>query len=93
LAADDVGLAVLVPVGVKKGIVFVRVAVRPAVDRDWRDVPGWIEAAGPERAAQLVADVALEGLEAGGEQVGLPSSICQGGSIFGLIPKEDRTYI
>ena len=52
-------LLVLVPVGIEQRIVFVRVAVRPAIDRDGDDVGGRIEATRAQGAPELIADVAL----------------------------------
>src|SRR5258708_19486783 len=60
----------LVPVGIEERIVFVRVAVRPAIDRDGDDVGDRIEAARAQGAGELVADVALEDLEARAQQFG-----------------------
>ena len=52
---------------VEERVVFVGVAVRPAIDGDGLDVAGGIESSGGEDAAELVADVALEGFEGGEE--------------------------
>ena len=70
-AADDVGLVGLVPVRIEQWIVFVGVAVRPAIDRDAYDVGRRIEPSRSKDARKLVANVALERLEAGGEQLRL----------------------
>src|SRR3546814_20952079 len=48
-------------VGIYQRIVFGRVTVRPAIDRDAGDVACRIEAAASQRAAELAPDVALEG--------------------------------
>ena len=55
---------------VAEGIVFGRIAVRPAVDRDAGDVAGRIEAARPKHLAELFADVAFESFERRGEKFG-----------------------
>ena len=62
------GAAPARPVRIEQRVVFVGVAVRPAIDGDGGDVARRIEAAGAEHAGELVADVALEGLERGREQ-------------------------
>src|SRR5271170_4960743 len=70
-AADDMRRLPVGPVRIEQRIIFVGVTVRPAVDRDGGNVAGRIETAGTEDARQLVADVALEGLEARGVDVAL----------------------
>jgi hypothetical protein len=52
-----------VEAGVAQRVVFRRIAVRPAVDRDAFDVVLGIEATRAKDTAELVADIALEGLE------------------------------
>src|SRR5256885_1517197 len=48
------------PFGVEKIVVFVRVAMRPAIDGDRVNITRGIEAACTENAAKLVADITLE---------------------------------
>src|SRR3546814_3842434 len=64
LAADHVGplLGCHVPRIVER-VVFIGIAVGPAVDGDGGDIALGIEAAGAEDRHQLLADVALERLE------------------------------
>ena len=62
-AADDVRSLLLGHVRIEQRVVFRRIAVRPAIDGDGGDVASRIEAARAEHAAELIADVALEGLE------------------------------
>ena len=50
-------------------VLAVGVAVRPSVDRDRLDVARRVETTRLERAAQLVTDLALEGLEGGFQQI------------------------
>ena len=65
------GLVGLVPVRIEQRIVFVGVAMRPTVDGDRDDVARRIESAVPEDARELIADVALERREVGGQQLPL----------------------
>jgi hypothetical protein len=44
--------------------------VRPLIDGDGFDITGGVEAAASERAAELVADVVLEGREGRRQQLG-----------------------
>ena len=60
---------------VGQAVVGVGVAVRPAVDGDRDDVARRIEAAGAEDARELIADVALEGLERRRQQVGAADAV------------------
>ena len=64
LAADDVRQVALgrVPL-VVEGIIFIGIAVRPAVDDDRRDVARRIEPANFKRSIELVADMALKRLD------------------------------
>src|SRR5882672_3822124 len=48
------------PFGVEKIVVFVCVAMRPAIDGNRVNITRGIEAASAENAAKLVADIALE---------------------------------
>ena len=59
------------PDRIEQLIVLVGIAVRPAIHGNARDVAGGVEAARPKRALELVADVALEGLERGRQQFGI----------------------
>lgn len=52
------------PIGIPKGVVFVRVAVWPAIDGDGRDVARGIEAARRQDARQLIANLVLESFKA-----------------------------
>ncbi len=64
--------ACLVPIDwgeTRRGLVAVGIAVRPAIDGDRFDVARWVETAGCEDACQLVADLALELLEGGAQQI------------------------
>src|ERR1700722_2136583 len=60
LTPDHARTFVFGPIRIEEGIVFVRVAVRPATDGDRLDFVRRIEAARRENAAQQAADVALE---------------------------------
>src|SRR5579862_302046 len=44
-------------------VVFVGIAVRPAIDRDGLDVARWIETSGRQGASELIAYMAFERLE------------------------------
>src|SRR5882724_5211539 len=57
------------PFRVEKIVVFVRVAMRPAIDGNRVNITRGIEAAGAENAAQLVADIALECFKRSREQI------------------------
>ncbi len=63
LAGDQVRRVIGVVADVAQRVVFRRVTVRPAVDRDALDVVLGIEAALVQCAAELVADIALERFE------------------------------
>src|SRR5215472_8693392 len=49
-------------------VVFVGVAVGPAIDRNGFDIGCGIEASGGEHASKLVVNVLFEGVEFGGEE-------------------------
>src|ERR1035437_9215103 len=53
------------PERIEQRVVFVGVAVGPAIHRNRRDVAGRIEATGTKGAGQLIANLALHGLEVG----------------------------
>jgi hypothetical protein len=55
----------LLPIGIEQRIVFVGVAVRPAIDRDRSDVLRRVEASRTQHPAELVADLLFEGREIG----------------------------
>src|SRR6476646_6094003 len=57
------------PFRIEKVVVFVRVAMRPAIDGDRVNITPGIEAAGTENAAQLVADITLERFKRSREQI------------------------
>src|SRR5271154_5361641 len=68
LAADDAGLLLLRPIGIVQGIVFVGVAVRPAIYGDGLNIRGGIESAGRQHRSELLANISLESCEAGVEK-------------------------
>ncbi len=74
-AADHIGLALGRQVFIEQGVVFGGVAVGPAVDGDGGDVAGGVEAAGGQGPGQLVAGVALEVLEGGGQKLGAAGAV------------------
>src|SRR5256885_9854808 len=57
------------PFGIEKIVVFVCVAMRPAIDGNRVNITRGIEAAGTENAAKLVADITLEGFKRSREQI------------------------
>src|SRR2546429_1657112 len=57
------------PFGIEKIVVFVCVAMRPAIDGNRVNIARGIEAAGTENAAKLVADIALECFKRSREQI------------------------
>ena len=61
--------------GVPQRVVFVGVAVRPAVDRDRVDVTRRIETAGTERAGELIADTPLERRERCRIEISVPGAM------------------
>ena len=64
LAADHARPLGIRPVErLKQRVVFVSVAVRPAVHGDGLNIPRWVESAAGKHAAELVANVALEGVK------------------------------
>lgn len=69
LSADHVRHLVRRRVAVDEEVIFRCVTVRPAIDGDAFDVGGRVEAAAAQCAAQLVADLTLEGFERGGRGV------------------------
>src|SRR5271168_3332318 len=69
LPADDAGLLIFRPIGIVQRIVFVGVAVRPAIYGDGLNIRGGIESTGSEHRAELFADIAFESCEAGHEQL------------------------
>src|ERR1700682_3507471 len=72
---DHVGLLRLRPFRIEQLVIFVSITVRPAIDGDARHIARRIEAARTEDARQLAADVALEGLERGVEDIVLPCPV------------------
>src|SRR5579862_3843076 len=68
-SADDVRALRFGHHRVEQGVVFRRIAMRPAINRDRLDVACRIEAARAECAGELLADLALEGREGSREQL------------------------
>src|SRR5271156_7225341 len=56
-------------VGVEQWVVFRRVTVRPPIHGDRGDIACGIESSRRQRASELIADVAFEGLEGGPEEL------------------------
>src|SRR5688572_7559550 len=69
-ASDDIRHVVGRCIAIDEAVVFRRIAVRPAIDRDAGDISSGLEAAAAQCAAELAADLALEGLERCREQFG-----------------------
>src|SRR5260221_9201998 len=61
-------LSTLEPEFIEQRVVFIRVAMRPAVDCDGSDVGCGIEASWAQGRSELLADFALDGFKVGGEQ-------------------------
>src|SRR5258708_525954 len=59
-ATKDVWLLSVGPLWIEQRIVFVAVAMRPAIDGDGCDVAGRIEAASGERSRELIANFAFK---------------------------------
>src|SRR5579859_1051199 len=57
------------PFQVEKIVVFIRVAMRPAIDGDRVNIACGVETAGAENTAQLVANITLERFKGSGEQI------------------------
>src|SRR3974390_873175 len=57
------------PDGIIERVVFVRIAVGPAIDRNGLDVIPRVKASATENTIQLTANVALEGLKTGREHL------------------------
>src|ERR1700677_1292123 len=74
-AAENVRLTVFWELGIEQRVVFGRIAVGPSIHGDRRDVAGGIESPVFERTAELIADVALEGLEGSREELGAAGAI------------------
>src|SRR5579863_5824950 len=68
-------LAALQPKRIEQRVVFVGVAVRPAVDCNRCDVARGIESPSAECSGQLLADLSLHGLERGIEQLDAAGSV------------------
>ena len=69
----DLKNAILVVVGIEQGIGYIAVAVRPAIDRNRRDIARVIKTARAEHAIELIADVGLKIRESRGKKLGLPN--------------------
>src|SRR5208282_2929146 len=69
---------------VEQRIVFIRVAVGPAVHRDFEDVASRIESSRPKNSQQLLADVALIGFEGGGVELHTPEGMLLARGVSGL---------
>src|SRR5271155_3135509 len=72
---EHVRLLAFRKLGIEQWVVFRRIAVGPSIHGDRRNVAGGIEPSALERAAELVADVALEGFERGREELGAAGAI------------------
>src|ERR1700689_2272402 len=67
-APDDVRALGLRDVRIEQRVIFRRVAVRPPIHGDGGDIADGIETSLPQGASELIADVALEGIERGAKQ-------------------------
>ena len=75
LTPDLVGILTILVVGIGELVGPRRVAVRPAVDCDRRDVASGIEPPAGERARELTADLALHGFEGCTQQLVAPHAV------------------
>ena len=69
----DLKNAILVVAGIEQEIGYIAVAVRPAIDRNRRDIARVIKTARAEHAIELIADAGLKILESRGKKLGLPN--------------------
>src|SRR5258708_33656816 len=67
-AADLVRRLAFSPFGIEQRIVFVGIAVRPAIDRDGGDIARRNKPLRTQYAVELVADLFLEGRKVGRQQ-------------------------
>ena len=73
--ADDMGSLVFGYFWIEQRVVFGCIAVRPSIHGDGGDVPRRIESAIFQGAPQLIADIAFEGFERGGQKLGAAGSV------------------
>src|SRR5260221_4761508 len=59
-ATKNVWLVSVGPLWIEQRIVFVAVAMRPAIDGDGSDVARWIESTSGERSRELIANFAFK---------------------------------
>src|SRR5580704_7288251 len=80
------------PFRIEQLVIFVSIAMRPAIDGDARHTARRVEPARTEDARQLVADVALEGLERGVEDIVLPRPVLVALRQTGLARRAHHTH-
>src|SRR3979490_732069 len=51
------------PEFIKQGVVFIRIAMRPAINRDLHDVASRVETTQPQNSQKLLPNIALESLK------------------------------
>src|SRR6267142_5543980 len=75
LARDLAWTLALGPFRIEEIVIFVCVAMRPAIDGDCVNIVRWVKTARTQHSAKLVANVALKCLEGSRQQIAAPSAM------------------